>query len=159
MVKAVLPRPAWPPFHILGSKYVTHEHIIHVISCDDSVGWLHTLLVLSWKIAVMDQVRHVPSKVWDEIKQPFSDFNSSIVGVRKWISNFITVMWYKTRDVVWRVYAIFFCFFKYGCHIEAEWNIYIIHRLQFIGHFFKLVKWGSGAYILLGHFLDNREIV
>ena len=32
---------------------------------------------------------HMPSKVWDEIVYPFSNFNGSTVEVLEWVSNFI----------------------------------------------------------------------
>ena len=33
---------------------------------------------------------HMPSKVWDQIADPFQNFNGYTVEVWEWISNFIT---------------------------------------------------------------------
>ena len=34
--------------------------------------------------------KHMPNKVWDEITDPFSNFNGATVEVWEWISNLLT---------------------------------------------------------------------
>ena len=36
------------------------------------------------------ELNYMPSKVWDEITYPFPNFNSYVVEVKEWLSNFIS---------------------------------------------------------------------